>query len=219
MTAKNTKENTENDIENEIKKINNKDDNENFREKDSTDELYEEVNPESDEGEGEKNVSNTNENFQAEIESLRDEKLRLLAEMENLRKRADRERVDLIRYGSINLARDILSPDDNLTRALGAIIEDEKNSPTIKNLVNGLQMVQKEFSSILEKHGIKKIKALNENFDHNLHQAMLEVEDDKTEPGIVVQEMQSGYTMHDRLLRPSMVGVSKKPLSDKKTRE
>ena len=219
MTAKNTKENTENDIENEIKKINNKDDNENFREKDSTDELYEEVNPESDEGEGEKNVSNTNENFQAEIESLRDEKLRLLAEMENLRKRADRERVDLIRYGSINLARDILSPDDNLTRALGAIIEDEKNSPTIKNLVNGLQMVQKEFSSILEKHGIKKIKALNENFDHNLHQAMLEVEDDKTEPGIVVQEMQSGYTMHDRLLRPSMVGVSKKPLSDKKTKE
>ena len=219
MTTKNTKENTENDIENEIKKINNKDDNENFREKDSTDELYEEVNPESDEGEGEKNVSNTNENFQAEIESLRDEKLRLLAEMENLRKRADRERVDLIRYGSINLARDILSPDDNLTRALGAIIEDEKNSPTIKNLVNGLQMVQKEFSSILEKHGIKKIKALNENFDHNLHQAMLEVEDDKTEPGIVVQEMQSGYTMHDRLLRPSMVGVSKKPLSDKKTKE
>jgi molecular chaperone GrpE len=219
MTTKNTKENTENDIENEIKKINNKDDNENFREKDSTDELYEEVNPESDEGEGEKNVSNTNENFQAEIESLRDEKLRLLAEMENLRKRADRERVDLIRYGSINLARDILSPDDNLTRALGAIIEDEKNSPTIKNLVNGLQMVQKEFSSILEKHGIKKIKALNENFDHNLHQAMLEIEDDKTEPGIVVQEMQSGYTMHDRLLRPSMVGVSKKPLSDKKTRE
>ena len=219
MTTKNTKENTENDIENEIKKINNKDDNENFREKDSTDELYEEVNPESDEGEGEKNDSNTNENFQAEIESLRDEKLRLLAEMENLRKRADRERVDLIRYGSINLARDILSPDDNLTRALGAIIEDEKNSPTIKNLVNGLQMVQKEFSSILEKHGIKKIKALNENFDHNLHQAMLEIEDDKTEPGIVVQEMQSGYTMHDRLLRPSMVGVSKKPLSDKKTKE
>ena len=219
MTTKNTKENTENDIENEIKKINNKDDNENFREKDSTDELYEEVNPESDEGEGEKNDSNTNENFQAEIESLRDEKLRLLAEMENLRKRADRERVDLIRYGSINLARDILSPDDNLTRALGAIIEDEKNSPTIKNLVNGLQMVQKEFSSILEKHGIKKIKALNENFDHNLHQAMLEIEDDKTEPGIVVQEMQSGYTMHDRLLRPSMVGVSKKPLSDKTTKE
>jgi len=126
MTTKNTKENTENDIENEIKKINNKDDNENFREKDSTDELYEEVNPESDEGEGEKNVSDTNENFQAEIESLRDEKLRLLAEMENLRKRADRERVDLIRYGSINLARDILSPDDNLTRALGAIMEDEK---------------------------------------------------------------------------------------------
>ena len=105
--------------------------------------------------------------------------------MENLRKRADRERVDSIRYGSINLARDILSPDDNLTRALGAITEDEKNSPKIKNLVNGLQMVQKEFSNILEKHGIKKIKALNEKFDHNFHQAMLEVEDDNADSGLV----------------------------------
>jgi molecular chaperone GrpE len=117
------------------------------------------------------------------------------------------------------LARDILSPDDNLTRALGAITEDEKNSPTIKNLVNGLQMVQKEFSNILEKHGIKKIKALNEKFDHNFHQAMLEVEDDNADSGLVIQEIQSGYTMHDRLLRPSMVGVSKKSTVDKKTKE
>ena len=217
MTAENKKETTENETVNDIKKTENMDDVENFGEEDSIERGSEK--PNSDKAEGEKDETKINEKLQEEIESLRDEKLRLLAEMENLRKRADRERVDLIRYGSINLARDILSPDDNLTRALGAIIEDEKNSPTIKNLVNGLQMVQKEFSSILEKHGIKKIKALNENFDHNLHQAMLEIEDDKTEPGIVVQEMQSGYTMHDRLLRPSMVGVSKKPLSDKKTRE
>ena len=118
--------------------------------------------------------------------------------------------MDLIRYGSINLARDILSPDDNLTRALNAIPEEEKNSETVNNLIDGLKMVQKEFSSILEKHGVKKIESLNMKFDHNFHQAMVEIENDEVDEGIVIQEMQSGYIMHDRLLRPSMVAVSKK---------
>ena len=217
MTAENKKETTENETVNDIKKTENMGDVENFGEEDSIERGSEK--PNSDKAEGEKDETKINEKLQEEIESLRDEKLRLLAEMENLRKRADRERVDSIRYGSINLARDILSPDDNLTRALGAITEDEKNSPKIKNLVNGLQMVQKEFSNILEKHGIKKIKALNEKFDHNFHQAMLEVEDDNADSGLVIQEIQSGYTMHDRLLRPSMVGVSKKSTVDKKTKE
>ena len=217
MTAENKKETTENETVNDIKKTENMDDVENFGEEDSIERGSEK--PNSDKAEGEKDETKINEKLQEEIESLRDEKLRLLAEMENLRKRADRERVDSIRYGSINLARDILSPDDNLTRALGAITEDEKNSPKIKNLVNGLQMVQKEFSNILEKHGIKKIKALNEKFDHNFHQAMLEVEDDKRDSGLVVQEIQSGYTMHERLLRPSMVGVSKKSSVGIKTKE
>ena len=150
------------------------------------------------------------EALQEEIERLRDEKLRLLAEMDNLRKRYDRERLDSIRYGSINLARDILSPDDNLTRALEAIPQEEKNSLTINNLVSGLKMVQKEFSTILEKYGVKKIEALDKKFDHNFHQAVVEIENDEVEVGIVINEMQCGYTMHDKLLRPSMVGVSKK---------
>ena len=150
-------------------------------------------------------------NLQEEIEKLRDEKLRLLADMENLRKRSERDRLDLIRYGSINLARDILSPDDNLSRALETISDEEKNNLTVKNLIDGLKMVQKEFSTILEKHNIKKIKALNNKFDHNFHQAMVEIESDDVEEGLVIQEMQTGYTMYDRLLRPSMVGVSKKP--------
>ena len=154
-------------------------------------------------------VENNNEEENV-IEQLRDEKLRLLAEMENLRKRSDRDRIDSIKYGSINLARDILTPDDNLTRALEAIPQEEKNSETIKNLIDGLKMVQREFSTILEKHGVKKIDALNKKFDHNFHQAMVEIENDEVEDGIVIQEMQSGYIMHDRLLRPSMVGVSKK---------
>ena len=148
--------------------------------------------------------------LQEEVEHLRDEKLRLLAEMDNLRKRYDRERLDSIRYGSINLARDILSPDDNLTRALEAIPQEEKDTPTINNLVDGLKMIQKEFSTILEKYGVKKIEALNKKFDHNFHQAVVEIENDETEEGTVINEMQCGYTMHDKLLRPSMVGVSKK---------
>ena len=152
----------------------------------------------------------TEEILQEEINQLRDEKLRILAEMENLRKRGDKERVDSLRYGSINLARDILSPDDNLTRALDAIPEEEKNSETVNNLIDGLKMVQREFSSILEKHGVKKIKALNMKFDHNFHQAMMEVVNDEVEEGTVITEIQSGYTMHNRLLRPSMVAVSKK---------
>lgn len=151
-----------------------------------------------------------------EIEQLRDEKLRLLADMENLRKRSDRDRADSIRYGSIKFARDILSPNDNLSRALGAIPKDTKKNETINNLIDGLRMVQKEFTSILEKHGIKKIEALNQRFDHNFHQAMMEIESEEAEEGLVIQEIQSGYTMHDRLLRPSMVGVAKKPSKDKK---
>ena len=156
------------------------------------------------------------ENLRDEIEQLRDEKLRLLADMENLRKRSDRDRVDSIRYGNINFARDILSLGDNLSRALDAIPKDAEKTETITNLINGLRMVQREFTSILEKHGIKKIEALNQRFDHNFHQAMIEIESEEVEEGIVIQEIQSGYNMHDRLLRPSMVGVAKKPNKDEK---
>jgi len=162
------------------------------------------------------NQNELEENPRDEIEQLKDEKLRLLADMENLRKRSDRDRVDSIRYGSINFARDILSTSDNLSRALDAIPKDARKTETMINLINGLRMVQKEFTSILAKHGIKKIDALNQRFDHNLHQAMMEIESEKVEEGLVIQEIQSGYTMHDRLLRPSMVSVAKKPEKDKK---
>tara|TARA_Y100000741_G_C18242279_1_gene554112 strand:+ start:661 stop:1293 length:633 start_codon:yes stop_codon:yes gene_type:complete len=144
------------------------------------------------------------------IDLLKDEKLRLLAEMENLRKRSEKEKLDYIKYGSSNLARDILALDDNLARALESFDDQSKIKNSIENLIDGLKMVQKDFTSILEKHGIKKIEALNAKFDHNLHQAMLEIETDDHDEGIVVKEIQTGYTMHDRLLRPSMVGVSKK---------
>ena len=133
--------------------------------------------------------------------------------MENLRKRFEREKVETIKFGSINLARDILSPGDNLERALDALPEDENHSESIKNLIDGLKMVLKEYKSTLEKHGVKKIETLNQKFDHNFHQAMMEVENNDVEEGTVVQEVQSGYTMHDRLLRAAMVGVSKKTVA------
>ena len=161
-----------------------------------------------------KEEENTEEDsLEKEIETLKEEKIRLLAEMENLRKRFEREKVETIKFGSINLARDILSPGDNLERALDALPEDENHPESIKNLIDGLKMVLKEYKSTLEKHGVKKIETLNQKFDHNLHQAMMEVEKNDVEEGTVVQEVQSGYTMHDRLLRAAMVGVSKKPVA------
>ena len=146
-----------------------------------------------------------------EIKTLKEEKIRVLAEMENLRKRFEREKVDSIKYGSVNFARDILSPGDNLERALSAINEEEEHPQSIKNLIEGLLMVKKELSTALEKNGITKIDSLDRKFDPNLHQAMMEIENNDLDEGIVIQEIQTGYMMHDRLLRPAMVGVSKKP--------
>ena len=145
-----------------------------------------------------------------EVKTLKEEKIRVLAEMENLRKRFDKEKIDSIKYGSINFARDILSPGDNLERALSAINKEEDYTQSIKNLIEGLLMVKKELSSALEKNGITKIDTLNKKFDPNLHQAMMEIENNELDEGIVVQEIQTGYMMYDRLLRPAMVGVSKK---------
>ena len=145
-----------------------------------------------------------------EIKLLKEEKIRVLAEMENLRKRLEREKIDSIKYGSVNFARDVLSPGDNLERALSVINEEEEQSQSIKNLIEGLLMVKKELSTALEKNGITKIDSLDKKFDPNLHQAMMEIENDDLDEGVVVQEIQTGYMMHDRLLRPAMVGVSKK---------
>tara|TARA_Y100000590_G_scaffold467531_1_gene646714 strand:- start:1582 stop:2277 length:696 start_codon:yes stop_codon:yes gene_type:complete len=150
------------------------------------------------------------EQLSEEIIEIKEEKIRLLAEMENLRKRFEKEKTDSIKFGSTNIIREMLSPGDNLERALAAIPEKETLPDSIKNLIQGLKMVQREFNSILEKNGVKKIAALNEKFDHNYHQAMMEIEKDDVDEGVVVQEIQPGYTMHDRLLRPAMVGVSKK---------
>ena len=157
------------------------------------------------------------EKLKDEIKTLKEEKIRVLAEMENLRKRFDKEKIDSIKYGSVNFARDILSPSDNLDRALSAIDKEEDHPQSIKNLIEGLLMVKKELSSALEKNGITKIDTLSKKFDPNLHQAMMEIENNDLDEGIVVQEIQTGYMMHDRLLRPAMVGVSKKSKQESET--
>jgi len=186
----------------------------------------------NEENTNEKNIENKEENaelleesteeteeekLKEEIKTLKEEKIRVLAEMENLRKRFDREKIDSIKYGSVNFARDILSPGDNLERALSAINKEEDHPESIKNLIEGLLMVKKELSSALEKNGITKIDTLNKKFNPNLHQAMMEIENNDLDEGTVVQEIQTGYMMHDRLLRPAMVGVSKKSKQESET--
>ena len=202
---KNDQQETKEKIEKE-EIIENKD--ENLEESNSTKNDEPQIEADSTE---EENEESEEERLQEEVRTLKEDKIRVLAEMENLRKRFDREKIDSIKYGSVNFARDILSPGDNLERALSAINQEEDHPQSIKNLIEGLKMVQKEFSSALEKNGISKINSMNEKFDPNLHQAMMEVERDDLDEGIVVQEIQTGYMMHDRLLRPAMVGVSKKP--------
>ncbi len=141
--------------------------------------------------------------LEAEAQALRDERLRALAEVENMRRRSERERGEASRYGATGLARDLLGVADNLRRAL--------ESGAGEGLMEGVEMVERELSAAFARHHIARIEAEGERFDHNRHQAMFEVESADAEPGTVVQVVQDGYLLHDRLLRPAMVGVAKAP--------
>ena len=161
---------------------------------------------------GDDNEENEAEdNEQAQIEALKDKLLRALAETENVRKRADREREEVAKYGITSLARDIVGIADNLRRALESVPAESKESDArIKSLREGVALTQQEFEAVLARHGIERIEPLGELFDHNFHQAMFEIEDKEHSAGTVVQVLQEGYRIHDRLLRPAMVGVAKK---------
>jgi len=159
-----------------------------------------------------------------EISSLKDQRLRAIAELENFRKRAEKDQSDALKYGISNFAKEIINISDNIERAQSSISEEAKNNETIKPVIEGIDLIAQSVVTTFEKIGIKKIESLNEKFDHNLHQAMMEIENDDLEPGTIVQELIPGYTLHDRLLRPAMVGVSKKPkknddIADKSTKE
>ena len=150
------------------------------------------------------------EKLNEEIQDLKDQRLRAAAELENLRKRAEKDQADALKYGVSNFAKEIINIKDNVERAQSSISEDVRSNDAVKSIVEGLDMIAQSALATFEKIGIKKIESLNEKFDHNLHQAMMEIENDEVEPGTIVQELISGYTLHDRLLRPAMVGVSKK---------
>jgi molecular chaperone GrpE len=160
------------------------------------------------------NKTSKNEELKPEekIKELEDKLARAYAEIENQRRRFEKEKDDAFDYGGFSLARETLNLIDNLERSKLALESDEnlKNSETLKKTVDHLNVIQKDMISILKKNNIEEIKSIDQKLDPNLHQAMMEVEDDNKEPGTVVQEIQKGFMMKDRLLRPSLVAVSKK---------
>ena len=173
-------------------------------------------------------VSNENDNdspeniiekLNEEIQDLKDQRLRAAAELENFRKRAEKDQSDALKYGVSNFAKEIISIKDNIERAQSSISDDVRSNDDAKSVVEGLDLIAQSAVSTFEKIGIKKIESLNEKFDHNLHQAMMEIENDQVEPGTIVQELIPGYTLHDRLLRPAMVGVAKKTQQNQQSEE
>ncbi len=185
--------------ESQIEEINEKDVGSNENDKDSPENIIEKLNE--------------------EIQDLKDQRLRAAAELENFRKRAEKDQSDALKYGVTNFAKEIISIKDNIERAQSSISDDVRSNDDVKSVVEGLDLIAQSAVSTFEKIGIKKIESLNEKFDHNLHQAMMEIENDQVEPGTIVQELIPGYTLHDRLLRPAMVGVAKKTQQNQQSEE
>ena len=148
--------------------------------------------------------------LEAELAATNDRLLRLMAETENIRRRSQREREDTLRYAASGLAKDLLNVADNLHRALAAVPDDLRSGDeAAKNFVLGGEMTEKDLLAGFEKHAIKQILPVGEKFDYEKHQAMFELETTGKPAGTVVEMMQPGYIMHERLLRPAMVGVAK----------
>jgi len=148
--------------------------------------------------------------LEALVAELKDQQLRALAETENVRRRSRREQEDAAKFAASGLAREILNVPDNLRRAIESVPADMRTgNEQIETLLAGVEMVERELLAALEKHAIRKIDPAGAKFDHNLHQAMFEVENSGQPAGTVVQVMQPGYVLHDRLLRPALVGVAK----------
>ncbi len=180
-----------------------------------------EINETPENSEQEQNeLDNGNEKQEASIEEklkeTQDKLLRTLAEIENQRRRFEKETKEAFEYGGFNFARETLAVLDNLQRAYQSIKNDEslKDNKDLNKFLENIEIIEKDLVSIFEKNNIKKIKCLNEKFDPNQHQAMLEIEDEKVEPGTILQEIQPGYFLKDRLLRPSFVAIAKKKITE-----
>jgi molecular chaperone GrpE len=146
---------------------------------------------------------------QAEIAKLKDQLLRSLADAENTRRRAQKEREDTAKYATANFAKEMLSVADNFRRALDAVPAEARNNDALKNLMVGVDATERQLQSALERFGIKKIEPLGQPFDPNFHRAMMEVDDPNHPAGTVVQVLQPGYVIFDRLLREALVAVAK----------
>ena len=146
------------------------------------------------------------------IRELEDKLARTFAEMENQRRRFEKEREEAYEYGGFNFAKEALNLIDNLERSKQILQNDEtlKNSDALKKILEHFDIIYKDILSVFSKNNIKPIDCLNKKLDPNFHQAMMEIDDDQKEPGTIIQEIQKGFTIKDRLLRPSLVGVSKK---------
>ena len=155
------------------------------------------------------------------ITELEDKVARTFAEMENQRRRFEKEKLDAFEYGGYSFAKEALNLIDNLDRSKHVLESDEKLKDTeaLKKTIEHLDIIKKDLISIFEKNNIKPIESLNKKLDPNFHQAMIEIEDDTKEPGTIIQEIQKGFTIKDRLLRPSLVGVSKKAVKKNEKNE
>ena len=160
------------------------------------------------------------ETVEEKLKTTQEKLLRTLAEMENQRRRFEKEKQEAFEFGGFNFALESLSLIDNIDRAIISFKNDEnlKDNKDLNKFLDGIEIVKKDLVSIFKKNGIQSIECINKKFDPNFHQAMLEVENSTKEPGMIVQEIQKGYMMKDRLLRPSLVGVAKK-IAEKKEKK
>jgi molecular chaperone GrpE len=149
--------------------------------------------------------------LEAELAEQRDRLLRALAETENIRRRAQREREDAVKYAVSGIAKDLLPAADNLRRALESLPEGKVTDERTRNLLAGVAATERELLAAFERHGIRRIDPRGERFDHNFHQAIYEAERSDAPAGTIVEVLQPGYVLHDRLLRPAMVGVARPP--------
>ena len=193
-------------------------------EKEQNPEIEEKINKKTEPSKDSENSENKNENKispEDKIKELEDKLVRTLAEMENQRRRYEKEKDDAFEYGGFSFARESLSLIDNFDRAKQSLENDEKikSSDALKKTLEHLNIVKKDLISIFKKNNIEEIVAVNKKLDPNLHQAMMEIEDENKESGTIVQEIQKGYIMKDRLLRPSLVAVSKKPEKNEEKNE
>ena len=152
------------------------------------------------------------ESVEEKLKSTQEKLLRTMAEMENQRKKFEKEKEEAFEFGGFNFARESLSLLDNIDRAITSFKNDEnlKDNKDLSKIIDGIDVIKKDLILIFKRSGIESIECINKKFDPNFHQAMLEIENNTKESGIVIQEIQKGYMMKDRLLRPSLVGVTKK---------